>query len=385
LKKEIENPFLEKIRMTATTNIYSKRVRSAVISYVPTRVAFLFAVSTILLLVLPGLSVIQINQSAWAGTFPGPNGQIAFISDRDAGPRAELQIFSMTDDGNDVTRLSEDEDEDLHPRWSPDGEKIAFSRGLEGQIEIFVMDADGSNPTRLTNNNADDTDPTWSPDGEKIAFASDRDDGNWDIYVMDADDGSDVIRLTDNDEIIDWEPTWSPDGEKIAFASDRDATVDVDEPGDITAIYTMDADDGSDVTRLSDSNEARHRDPNWSPDGEKIAFSSTGDANSGIYTMDADDGSDVTRLTDDGSDPSWSPDGEKIAFASDRDDPDNSDIYVMDADDGSDVTRLTDDDAVDSQPDWGINTSTPGDDDDDKNKQDDRKKKHHDDNSKKKH
>ena len=370
MKIEIENPFLEKRIMTATTNIHSKRVRSAVISHISTRFAFLFAISTILL--LPGLSVIQINQSAWAGTFPGPNGQIAFISDREGGPRADLHIYAMTDDGSDVTRLTEVDDTTLHPSWSPDGEKIAFVRSLEGQTEIFVMNADGSNPTRLTNNNADDTNPTWSPDGEKIAFASDRDDGNWDIYVMDADDGSDVTRLTDNDEIIDWEPSWSPDGEKIAFASDRDTTVDVDEPGDITAIYTMNADDGSDVTRLTDSNEARHEVPNWSPDGEKIAFVSDEDANSGIYTMDADDGSDVTRLTDDGSDPSWSPDGEKIAFASDRDDPDNSDIYVMDADDGSDVTRLTDDDAVDSQPDWGTNTSTPR--DDDKNKHDDKKK-----------
>jgi Tol biopolymer transport system component len=373
LKIEIENPFLERIIMTATTNIPSKRVRSAVISRVYTRVAFLFAISAILL--LPSLSVIQINQSAWAGTFPGPNGQIAFVSDRDDAVFQEL--YTMTDNGDDVTRLTDNDASDLHPSWSPDGEKLAFVRGLEGQIEIFVMDADGSNPTRLTNNNADDTNPSWSPDGEKIAFASDRDDGNWDIYVMDADDGSDVIRLTDNDEIIDWEPSWSPDGEKIAFVSDRDTTVDVDEPGDITAIYTMDADDGSDVTRLTDNNEARHEVPNWSPDGEKIAFvSDEDDGGSQIYTMNADDGSDVTRLTEDDDaanlDPSWSPDGEMIAFSSDRDEDGNLDIYYMDAGDGSDVTRLTEDDATDTQPDWGTNTSTPG--DDDKNKHDDKKK-----------
>ena len=60
---------------------------------------------------------------------------------------------------------------------------------------------DGSDVTRLTDNDADDIQPSWSPDGEKIAFTSDRDDneGVYDIYVMNADDGSDVTRLTDND------------------------------------------------------------------------------------------------------------------------------------------------------------------------------------------
>jgi Tol biopolymer transport system component len=312
--------------------------------------------------------------SVWAGTFPGPNGQIAFISNRDA----DFQIYSMNDDGSDVTRLTDNDASDLHPSWSPDGEKIAFMRSIDGNSEIFVMNSDGSNPTRLTNNPADDTDPTWSPDGEKIAFTSSRDGSdNEEIYVMNAD-GSEQTRLTDTDEILDREPSWSPDGEKIAFVSDRDTTVDVDEPGDITAIYVMDADDGSDVTRLTDNNEARYRDPNWSPDSEKIAFSSNRDGVNAIYTMNADDGSDVTRLTDNDDaanlHPSWSPDGEKIAFASDRDDPDNLEIYVMNADDGSDVTRLTDTDATDTQPDWGTNTSTPGDDNgddgDDKNKHD---------------
>ena len=40
--------------------------------------------------------------------------------------------------------------------------------------------------TRLTQNNAEDLHPVWSPDGKKIAFMSDR-DGNYEIYVIDAD------------------------------------------------------------------------------------------------------------------------------------------------------------------------------------------------------
>jgi hypothetical protein len=95
----------------AAANIGSKSVRSVVLSQVPTRFAFLFAISAILL--LPSLSVIQINQSAWAGTFPGPNGQIAFASNRDGN----YEIYTMSEDGNDVTRLTDNDANDREPDW----------------------------------------------------------------------------------------------------------------------------------------------------------------------------------------------------------------------------------------------------------------------------
>jgi hypothetical protein len=64
-----------------------------------------------------------------------------------------------------------------------------------------------------------------------IAFGSSRDDNFGDVYVMDAD-GSNVTRLT-NDPAGDGEPAWSPDGTKIAFSSSRDGAVQ---------IYVMNAD-----------------------------------------------------------------------------------------------------------------------------------------------
>lgn len=71
------------------------------------------------------------------------------------------------------------------------------------------MDADVSNPTGLTNNNAVEYCPRWSPDGTKIAFSSTRDGlGYHEIYVMNAADGSEQIRLT---TIVGaYDPDWGP-------------------------------------------------------------------------------------------------------------------------------------------------------------------------------
>ena len=51
-----------------------------------------------------------------------------------------------------------------NPSWSPDSKRIAFvsDREVDGNYEIYVMDADGKNQRNLTNNPNDDTDPAWS-------------------------------------------------------------------------------------------------------------------------------------------------------------------------------------------------------------------------------
>jgi Tol biopolymer transport system component len=173
----------------------------------------------------------------------------------------------------------------------------------------------------------------------RIAFASDR-DGNFDVYVMSAD-GSGQTRLT-TDPAADGDPAWSPDGQKIAFTSSR--------AGNANDVYVMSA-DGSGQTRLT-TDPAADGDPAWSPDGQKIAFTSSlaGNAND-VYVMSAD-GSSQTRLTTDAAGdvaPAWSPDGQKIAFVSYRNG--NVDVYVMKVD-GSGQTRLTTDPADDIWPAW---------------------------------
>ena len=221
---------------------------------------------------------------------------------------------------------------------SSNGGIIAFASDRDGDWEIYVMNADGSGQRRLTGNDANDWSPAWSPDGAQIAFVSDR-DNNDEIYVMNAD-GSGQRRLTSNSD-YDWSPAWSPDGEWIAFTSNRDGN---DE------IYVMTA-DGSDQRRLTSSRNVQDFDPDWSPDGRWIAFTSARDGNDDIHVMDAD-GGNQRQLTDDGATnwwPAWSPDGTKIAFASKRDG--NWEIYVMNSD-GSNQRRLTENDTWDWWPAW---------------------------------
>jgi Tol biopolymer transport system component len=94
-----------------------------------------------------------------------------------------------------------------------------------GDEEIFVMDPDGTGLQQLTSNTVTDFSPTLSPDGEKIAFVSagaqtSNPEGDFEIYLMNALDGSDQNNLTTtNGDIDDFGPDFSSNGEKIAYRS----------------------------------------------------------------------------------------------------------------------------------------------------------------------
>ena len=234
--------------------------------------------------------------------------------------------------------------------------QIAFMSHRDGNWEIYVMDADGANPRNLTNNPDDDMSPSWSPDGRRIAFVFDGKDrdGNRQIYVMDAD-GSNQRNLSKNG-FDEWGPSWSPDGKWIAFVSDRRGHFD---PFDME-IYVMDADGGNRRNLSNHPDNDTH--PSWSPDGKRIAFISDrkGDVvNFDIYVMDADGGNQrsLTRNRHDDRSPSWSPDGERIVFSARRDGHVQDkwgftyEIYVMDADGGNEQ-RLTENGVYEGQPSW---------------------------------
>ncbi|MCZ6677891.1 MAG: hypothetical protein O7E52_11645, partial [Candidatus Poribacteria bacterium] len=77
--------------------------------------------------------------------------------------------------------------------------QIAFCSNRDGNFEIYVMDANGNKPVNLTRHPGDDFAPAWSPDGTKIAFWAIR-DGKQEIYVMNAD-GYNPVRLATHQKV----------------------------------------------------------------------------------------------------------------------------------------------------------------------------------------
>ena len=84
---------------------------------------------------------------------------------------------------------------------------------VENNSDIWLIDS--ARTTRFTSDPSTEFFPMWSPDGTRLAFSSNR-DGDWDIYVMNAD-GSRVRQLVDSPGLDD-KPQWSPDGSRISGA-----------------------------------------------------------------------------------------------------------------------------------------------------------------------
>ena len=268
------------------------------------------------------LSVFLFVAAASAQTQLRANGKIAFTSNRDGNK----EIYVMNNDGTNQVRITDNNIIDDHPKWSPDGKKIAFrSQNASGASAIFLMNADGSGRTEITPalffqgccaGEWHGWNMSWSPDGDQIVFT---DVVSWEegTLVIVNIDGSNRRTLTSG-----FHPAWSPDGTKILFIRRVSASF----PYWGLSTIRPDGTDISNIPLAQPPTYSIFRLPlTWSPDGRKIAFEAGNSANSRIDIINADGSDRQIFINECGAFapegcgdvsilPAWSPNGGKIAF-----------------------------------------------------------------------
>jgi Tol biopolymer transport system component len=271
--------------------------------------------------------------------FAGADERIVFVTDRD-DPNVNEEIYVMNPDGSDPVRLTNSARGDNGPVWSHNHKRIAFHSNRSGPLQVFVMKADGSDQRLLADlGSLGAMFPSWTREANTVCFQSQAPPRQ--IYMIRGFGG--VPQPLTYGPSESFRCDYSPLGDRIAFTSNRDGNND---------IYVMNA-DGSDAVRLTDTLAAENI-PDWSPDGTRIAFESSRDGNVEIYVMNAD-GSGQTRLTNfsgQDSKPSWSPDGTRITWH--RRLLGHGQVMTMNAD-GTDVTQVTftADPGFSGFPSWG--------------------------------
>jgi Tol biopolymer transport system component/DNA-binding winged helix-turn-helix (wHTH) protein len=99
------------------------------------------------------------------------------------------EIWKSLADGNDTIQLTSLGSHSGTPRWSPDGQSIAFDTRPGVHSQIYAMDADGRNQRMLIGDNSDNVTPSWSHDGKFLYYASDR-TGSYQIWKRDLSTGN---------------------------------------------------------------------------------------------------------------------------------------------------------------------------------------------------
>lgn len=127
-------------------------------------------------------------------------------------------IWVANENGSGVQRLTDNKARDIYPRFSPDGNWIAFSSDRDGNYDVFVVAAAGGKPRQLTFHTASDTVVGWTRDGSKIIFESARNKGAFPnvatLFEISPEGGMEQPVATDWGS---W-ASFSPDSAKMAFS-----------------------------------------------------------------------------------------------------------------------------------------------------------------------
>lgn len=235
--------------------------------------------------------------------------------------RTTFDLYKKSVDGRTVTQLTNDPSDDLMPSISPDGTMVAYASNRNGNWDIFTMPLAGGAPTQVTFDADEEVQPTWAPDGKRLAFSRQNGrTGAWEIWIVDTSMPG-VRSFVCEGFMPRWAPVEATD--KLLFQRARQRG------SRLYGIWTVDIvqGEGRNPTEVLSARNAAILQPNWSPDGARIVFTTVENPADGVDWPDrADiwvinaDGTNHSFLTRDqfrNMQPVWASNG-RIYFVSNR-------------------------------------------------------------------
>ncbi|MGI8672924.1 MAG: TolB family protein [Luteitalea sp.] len=269
------------------------------------------------------------------------------------------KIFSVDVATGEVRALTTGAEwRDESPRWSPDGQHIAFTsnRAHYGaspeagtpDLDVYVMRADGSEIRRVTTDPGNEHDPSWLPNGHELVVSSDR-DSRGDLFRVRLADGQ-MDRLTHNFVGRAIMPAASPDGTRVAFAAQ---TLRVGEFWNFQ-VHVLDLASGR-TEPVPASGGACW--PSWSRDGRSLLLVQLDREPSALQRRDLASGQVQTVHADPrlwSYYPRTSPDGRWVALSvsPEHHDGENWDLALVSAEAPHTLVRLTAGPGNDRLADW---------------------------------
>ena len=236
------------------------------------------------------------------------------------------------------------------PRLSPDGRQVAYTltaldaKEDDSDTDVYLVSKEGGEPLRMTSSRKSETSPRFSPNGEWIAFLSDREGKKKQVYLLNRK-GGEAVKLTRfAADVSDLD--WSPDSKTLALVvSDVDPDDEEDEDGE--------AKEGKEKKKTPKPIVLRRL--QFQRDGEGYLR----EVRKHVHVFDVEKKASiqVTSGPFDDSDPTWSPDGQAIAFVSNRTLPDpdrsqNTDVFVVAPREGQAPRAITTGPGSDGSPAW---------------------------------
>ncbi|GAC1446423.1 MAG: hypothetical protein NVSMB56_04950 [Pyrinomonadaceae bacterium] len=218
--------------------------------------------------------------------------------------KGKRSIWIVSTTGSDARELIASNGNNDTPRWSPDGARIAFLSTRDGAPQIYVADANGANPQKATNAPEGVGEFVWSPDGRMFAFATDVYPGDYDTPPFSLGDPTAFA--------------FSPDAKEVCFARNTEKDESISTNNDLFIVSV----DGGEAKRITEKNIGSDTTPRYSPDGRWIAYRSqarNGYESDRFRLMIYDRRSGASKEISTGfdnwvDDVVWSPDSQKIYF-----------------------------------------------------------------------